>query len=206
MRRLSLLAAFVLVLAPSLRASDISDAGAHSVVTPKGNHLARVLDEMDVPRYWKAGVGIDWRTGRQDPRQSQHATHCSAFAAAACDRLGVYILRPPQHSQVLLANAQQKWLLHEGEREGWREVKSWTAAQRLANEGEVVVGSFRNPDPNKPGHMALVRPSNRSMESIAQEGPDFIWASRQNHNSGLIEKCFGEHKDPVLFFVHHAEK
>ncbi len=161
---------------------------------------------MEVERYWKPGISVHWKTGRHDPKERQHATHCSAFVAAACDRFGVYILRPPHHSQVLLANAQQKWLLREGENQGWRKVKSWAAAQRLANEGEVVVASYRNPNPNKPGHMALVRPSTRSAEWVARQGPEFIWAGKHNHNRGSIEECFHEHKDRVLFFVHRAEK
>jgi len=206
MRRLSLCAAVVLLAAPSLRANEISDKSTHSVITAKGKHLARVLDEMDVQKYWQPGKGVNWRTGRHDAKQRQRATHCSAFVAAACARLGVYILRPPQHSQVLLANAQQKWLLRQGAKQGWKQVKSWSAAQRLANEGEVVVASYRNPNSSKPGHMALVRPSTRSAESIAREGPEFIWAGRYNHNRGSLEECFHGHKDRVLYFVHRAEK
>jgi len=203
MRHLPLSAAFVLlVAAPFLRATEISDKGSPSFITGKGKYLAGVLDEMDVAKNWQPGIAIHWKTGRHDPKQSQHATHCSAFAAAACERLGVHILRPPEHSQVLLANAQQKWLLHEGEKEGWRQVQSWSAAQRLANEGEVVIASYRNPNPDKPGHVALVRPSTRSQEPISWDGPEFIWAGKHNHNRGSLEECFHEHKDHVLFFVH----
>lgn len=206
MRHLSLCAAFVLLATPFLSATEISDKGEPSVITAKGKHLARVLDEMEVQRYWQPGRGIAWRTGRHDPKQRQRATHCSAFVAAACERFGVYILRPPQHSQVLLANAQQKWLLREGEKHGWKQVRSWEAAQQRANEGEVVVASYKNPNPNKPGHVALVRPSTRSPRSIVQDGPEFIWAGRHNHNRGSVVECFHDHKDKVLFFVHRAEK
>jgi len=203
MRHLFLCAALVLLAAtPFLRANEISDKDLPSVITAKGKHLARVLDEMEVEKYWQPGIGIHWKTGRHDPKQSQHATHCSAFVAGACERFGVYILRPPEHSQVLLANAQQKWLLHEGEKEGWRQVKSWSTAQRLANEGEVVVASYRNSNADKPGHVALVRPSTRSQQSITRDGPEFIWAGKHNHNRGSLEECFHEHKEYVLFFVH----
>jgi glutamine amidotransferase-like uncharacterized protein len=207
MRHLFLRVAFVLIAAtPFLKATEISDRGSPSVITAKARDFARVLDEMDVEKYWQPGIAIHWKTGKHDPQQSQHATHCSAFVAAACERFGVYILRPPDHSQVLLANAQQKWLLHAGEKDGWRQVKSWSAAQRLANEGEVVVASYRNPDPDKPGHVALVRPSTRSQESITRDGPEFIWAGKHNHNRGSLEECFHDHKDHVLFFVHRPEK
>src|SRR5437016_3741779 len=111
MRRLSLSTAFVLLVAtPFLPAAEPPlDKGASGGITARGQHLARVLEEMEVEKYWQPGVSVNWKTGRHDPQVGQHATHCSAFAAAACERFGVYILRPPEHSQVLLANAQQKW-------------------------------------------------------------------------------------------------
>lgn len=203
MRHLCLsLAIGLLVATPLLRGNEPGGKESASSITAKGKHLARVLDEMEVEKYWQPGVAIHWKTGKPDPNQGQHATHCSAFVAAACERLGVYILRPPDHSQVLLANAQQKWLLNEGEKEGWRPVKSWSAAQQRANDGDLVVASFRNPNPEEPGHVALVRPSTRSPESITKDGPDFIWAGRHNHNRGTLDECFHEHKDKVLFFAH----
>ena len=78
-----------------------------SEITPAGEMLARVLDSMDVERHWLADQTIHWRTGTPDRRGHQSATHCSAFVAAACDRMGVYILRPPDHSQTLLASAER---------------------------------------------------------------------------------------------------
>jgi hypothetical protein len=203
MRHLSLSVAIGLLVATSfLRGNEPSGKGSPSVITAKGKHLAQVLDEMEVEKYWQPGVAIYWKTGKHAPNQSQHATHCSAFVAAACERLGVYILRPPEHSQVLLANAQQKWLLIEGEKKGWRQVKSWSVAQQRANDGDLVVASYKNANPDKPGHVALVRPSTRSPESITRDGPDFIWAGLHNHNCGSLDECFHEHKDQVLFFVH----
>jgi hypothetical protein len=38
----------------------------------------------------------------------QH-THCSAYVAAAAFYLDIYILRPPNHQQLHLANAQVSW-------------------------------------------------------------------------------------------------
>ena len=127
--------------------------------------------------------------------------------AAACNRLGVYILRPPAHSQTLLANAQQRWLLDRGRQEGWKEVRAWQEAQRLANRGAVVVASYRNPNSRKPGHVALVRPSSKDKEAVASEGPDVIWAGRQNHNQGNLLEGFRRHpKDAIRFFAHPAAK
>src|SRR4051812_30458026 len=119
-------------------------------ITPAGQRLARVLDAMQVERHWLPGEPIHWLSGRRDPRGHQAATHCSAFAAAACAGRGISPPPPPQHAQELLANAQNRWLFEVGPRAGWVRVASPLEAQRLANLGDVVVVSYRNPDPHKP--------------------------------------------------------
>ena len=53
--------------------------------------------------------------GRSEPPGSDVSpvtdpTHCSAFVASFSKQLGVYMLRPPDHSPTLLANAQMRWL------------------------------------------------------------------------------------------------
>ncbi len=180
-------------------------AALEEQITSAGKRLAQALDDMDVEHHWLPGVRVHWRSGEPTTPRRRASTHCSAFVAAACDRLGVYILRPPEHSQTLLANAQQRWLVSEGPGNGWRPIRTWGEAQQLANRGEVVVASWRNPNPRKPGHVALVRPSEKSAETIAAEGPDVIWAGRQNHNRGSLFEGFRRHpKDQVLFFAHPA--
>src|ERR1700733_12148006 len=94
-----------------------------SRVTPPARWLAHELDSMGVETKWIAGVHIDWKTGLPDGASEKlpgHHTHCSAFVAAVTERLGIYILRPPQHGQVLLANAQNKWLPPRGRAGGRR--------------------------------------------------------------------------------------
>jgi len=127
-------------------------------ITPAGKHLAEVLDSMQVEKHWLAGETVHWRTGKPDPKGKQGATHCSAFVAAVGARLGIYLLRPPEHSQELLASAQHRWLEKEGREHGWKLVSSPWKAQELANRGVLVVASFQNPDRHKPGHIAVVRP------------------------------------------------
>jgi Biotin-protein ligase, N terminal len=174
-----------------------------SPITPEGRRLARFLDDLDVEHRWLARESVHWKTGKYDPRGYQHATHCSAFLAGACYQADVYILRPPEHSQVLLANAQQKWLLRRGPEHGWHRVRSWEDAQRLANEGYLVVASYSNPNRRRPGHVALVRPSTRSLREIEEDGPEVIWTGTHNHNSGSLRQGFGHHPiDQVLFFAH----
>ena len=93
-------------------------------VTTAGQKLLQVLDGADVEHLWLAHQHVNWSTGQEDtsvsPTAPGHATHCSAFAAAIGERLGVYMLRPPEHGQVLLANAQTAWFGSEAARAlGW---------------------------------------------------------------------------------------
>jgi len=178
-------------------------------VTPAGRRLAERLDAMDVEHHWLAGAHVDWRTGDPD-RGTPFKSHCSVFVAAACERLGVYILRPPDHGQVHLASAQQEWLRAEGAAHGWRPVGSPYEAQRLANQGQVVVAVYGSPDPAKPGHIAVVRPSEKSPATIGVEGPQIIQAGAENWSSTSLREGFRHHRGAwqsarqfaVEFFAH----
>jgi hypothetical protein len=165
-------------------------------ITPQGQLLAQELDGMGVETKWVAGVHINWETGLPDGRAETlpgRHTHCSAFVASAAKKLGVYILRPPQHGQVLLANAQNEWLADEGRAEGWRPLGGATEAQAAANRGLLVVASYHNRRDNKPGHIAIVRPGNKSAQQIAMEGPDVIQAGTVNSASISIKAGFSGH-------------
>lgn len=178
---------------------------------PGAKRLNQALDEMRVEEHWPAGVIVDWRTG--DPTgkpvsDNGRHTHCSQFAAAACERLGIYLLRPPEQSPVLLANAQYDWLEGKGKEKGWAPVKDGAAAQELANAGQLVVAVYKNRDPKKSGHIAIVRPGNKSPEEIAAEGPDVIQAGGRNYNRTSLKKGFGSHpaafRDGAIRFHAHA--
>ena len=90
---------------------------AEDAVTPQAQQLVRELDAMGVETKWIAGEHVYWEsglpTGVPETSPGKH-THCSAFVASAAKKLGVYILRPPEHGQKLLANAQNEWLAEEG--------------------------------------------------------------------------------------------
>jgi hypothetical protein len=171
---------------------------AATEITAEGKHLMEVLDSMHVEEHWIAGAIVDWRTG--DPTgkaatdNGKH-THCSQFTAAACEKFGIYILRPPEHSAVLLANAQFEWLPKEGQAAGWTAVAGGVAAQDLANRGCVVVAVCQNPDPKKSGHIAIIRPGNKTLEQIAAEGPDVIQAGGTNYTSASLKRGFANHPD-----------
>src|SRR5947207_62290 len=107
-----------------------------------GKRLAAALDAMDVEHKWLARAYVKWETGEpldKPVTDGKPHTHCSAFAAAVAKKLGVYLLRPPEHNATQLANAQYDWLEQEGKKKGWRVVKMASEAQRRANEGQLVV-------------------------------------------------------------------
>src|SRR4051794_5257098 len=81
----------VLICPPGARAGD------QVPLYPEGRRLRAFLDTLHVERHWLAGQRINWRTGRRggDPRERNPRTHCSAFVAAVCRRLGTPMLKPP---------------------------------------------------------------------------------------------------------------
>src|SRR4051812_46582536 len=81
-------------------------------ITPQGRQLEPFLGSSGVDHLWLAGWPVAWRTGEEDravPGGPEAKPHCSAFVAARAERVGIYVLRPPQHRQSLLANAQMRW-------------------------------------------------------------------------------------------------
>lgn len=181
-------------------------------VTPAGQHLSQVLDASDVEHLWLAREHVNWETGvrdrETDAASNGHvATHCSAFVAAMGERLGVYMLRPPEHGLVLLANAQNEWLVTgDAQAQGWRRVADARSAQSLANQGKLVVISYASPDPHRPGHIVIVRPSEKSEADLASEGPDIIQAGVINYSKWAAASAFVHHRgawpDGIRYFAH----
>ena len=153
---------------------------------------------MDVENKWLAGHHIQWETGLPDSPEANHdiKTHCSAFVAAACLNLNMYILRPPQHRQTLLANAQFNWLLkEEAKNAGWMPINDsiFEKAQSFANSGYVVIAVYKNSDPHLSGHIALVMPAIKTEAQLKDEGPELIQAGKNNHNDIAFRKGFKSH-------------
>ena len=181
-------------------------------ITAAGRHLAGVLDGMNVESLWLAHEHVNWETGEPDrggayEGPSKH-THCSAFAAAAAKQLDVYLLRPPEHGQQLLANAQAAWLASDAARkDGWHSVNGDRDAQLLANRGELVVVVYANPDRQEPGHIAIVRPSEKSARLLLRDGPQIIQAGNHNHSSTTVRVGFSNHAGAwpgsVRYYAHH---
>lgn len=212
---LLLLIALSYVMLTALLPRTFAGAPQHvpccGLITPAGDRLAATLDGMNVESLWLAHEHVNWETGEPDRGANDEGpgnhTHCSAFAAAAAKRLGVYLLRPPEHGQLLLANAQAEWLgSATAQKSGWQRVADMREAQRLANQGNLVLVLFQNPDKHVPGHIAIVRPSEKSLKALQGDGPQIIQAGNHNHASTIVRVGFVNHPgawpDGVLYYVH----
>ncbi len=188
----------------------LADAAVAGGITPAAQRVFVSIDAMNVEQRWPAGEHVLWQNGMPDGKpehgNGKH-THCSAFVAAAAKNLGVYILRPPEHGQVLLANAQYDWLASEGATKGWQPVRDAIEAQARANRGDFVVASYRNHHDDKPGHIAIVRPSEKSDAAIRAEGPEITQAGGTNYRDTNLQRGFAGHPSAwsnheVRFYAH----
>lgn len=182
-------------------------------VTEQASKLDQFYDQSNVESLWKNGIHVDWQTGASDkPADYQgpdRYSHCSAFVASIGMQLGVYVLRPPEHPETFLASAQSRWLkTTDAQNEGWTQLKDMKEAQEYANLGKLVVAAFISPEEFKPGHIAIVRSSVKTIEELNAEGPQIIQAGKFNYNSTSVSKGFGSHKNAfpneILYFSHQA--
>src|SRR5262249_14997689 len=189
------------------------NAAFASSITPAANLMIQKIDSLDVANHWPAGVHVKWDTGIPDGRAESSTgkhTHCSAFVAAAAREFGIYILRPPEHPQVLLANAQYDWLEQEGATRGWKPLGSAEEAQRYANEGWLVVATYKNHHDDKPGHIEIVRPSDKREAALREEGPQITQAGGTNYRSVALKVGFAGHpaawaRHEVRFYAHAVD-
>ena len=189
-------------------------------ISAEGKILLQNYLSMNVENLWIAGHHINWITGvpDRDNAKAGTRTHCSAFVAAACKNQNIYILRPPEHAQVLLANAQYKWLQSSNAISmGWQPVTGgssadvYYSAQRYANKGFVVVAVYQNPISKKPGHIAIVRPDLVSTQQISDNGPSLIMASTNNYDLISLKMGFKSHitqwpESAILFYYNDIKK
>ena len=179
-------------------------------ITGQGRRLIKLLDGMNVEQLWLPYQKVYWRTGRprgEPVNDGKPHTHCSAFVAAAAEKLGVYILHPPEHSTIRLANAQADWLSRKGENYGWRAVRTPEEAQQLANSGVLVVAVYKERLPRRSGHIAIVRPKVKTLKLIREEGPQITQAGLENYASTSLKQGFKHHKGAwkkreVRFYSH----
>jgi hypothetical protein len=174
----------ILVVLASLPAAAHAESSCCGPITVDGERLRWFLDGTGVDHLWLAGFRVNWQTGTAVeawPAGTGSHTHCSAFAASMAMRLGIYLLRPPQHRQNLLANAQMGWLRGpEAAADGWHTLPDAFTAQTEANRGRLVTAVFENPNPNKPGHIAIIRPGRITASALAADGPIVTQAGSHN--------------------------
>lgn len=177
-------------------------------ITANGRKLLKLLDSSRVEELWQKGYRVDWETGQTVAVSSNpSSTHCSAFAAAFSKKVGIYLLRPPEHKQSLLANAQYDWLqTNSAANEGWVKVNSSLEAQNLANKGFLVVAAFKNPDEKRPGHISVIRPAVKTLRQIEKEGAQTTQSGNTNAYSISLRRGFSNHPgafpDGVIFYEH----
>lgn len=156
--------------------------------------LSAFLNSLQVDHYWLVGYSVNWLTGAvggSGPNMTQGtASHCSAFTAAVADLLGIYILRQPDANDINLANNQAVWL--PTNTAGWFPIASMVDAQHLANAGTLVVGSYFST--NSPGHIAVLRPSNRTDASVNAFGPEECQSGDYNYADTNAMTGFSEHR------------
>jgi hypothetical protein len=188
-------------------AAATGPAARHRVISSDGRRLSALLDSMKVEQRWLPGDRVDWQTGRHDPDALPLTGHCSAFVAAVAAACHIYVLRPPDHAERLLANSQCSWLRDEGLRQNWKIIDDARTAQRLANQGNLVLACYRNPDRTDPGHIVVVRPSAKSRAAIDREGPDITQAGKHNYSRTSAKHGFTVHTrawkhSQVLYYAH----
>jgi hypothetical protein len=186
-----------------------------------GPRLADFLDGLPILTRWLPGHRIVWQTGQQDgpdqPHPERH-THCSAFAAAVAPYLDIYLLRPPHHGQVQLANAQTNWLSGKGSFPGPTAASAdWTAlgisgdpgalnaCLEAANTGQLVLACYAATLPTH-GHVAIVRPRSDGKSTVSSDGPKVIMAGAHNYKAVSLRKAFSNHPDAfpdnIALFAH----
>jgi len=183
------------------------DTGCCGPVTAAGVQLQHYLDSLNVDHLWEQHTFVDWRTGEPVPSKGRREppTHCSAFAAGAADRLGIYLLHPPDHSQEQLAAAQERWMGSDaGRAQGWFPVSSALQAQMLANLGNLVVLVYGREHGS--GHIAIVRPAVKSRKQLDEDGPETTQAGGHNFSDGTAKYSFvfhpGAWPNQVKIFAH----
>ncbi len=161
-----------------------------------GEKLKAFYLGLNVENHWLAGQHINWETGATDNTDDTKniKTHSGSFVAAACKKLNIYLIRPPEHSAELLCNAQSDWLqTSAASAQAWRHIQGgdrYAGAQDLANKGFVVLAAVASTDPHKPGHIALVMPAVISTKDLTDQGPQVIMAGPKNYSTVSLKAGF----------------
>ena len=185
-------------------------------INESGKKLKKFYLGLDVEHLWLAGGHVNCQTGLPDAPSTTEIekSHSPVFVAELCHRQGLYILRPPQHPQDMLANDQCDWLTTaEAKIQGWNLIAGddiYKQAQDYANKGHVVVAIYKNAAPNATGHVAAVMPALISSKELSEEGPKIIMAGTHNFNNISLKAGFKHHvttwpASGILFYYNVKE-
>ena len=177
--------------------------------------ILEIINSLNVERKWQKGSIINCKTGetlleeteKYDSPKLKRLSHCSCFVYAASKALGLpnkSLLPHPEGDKEFipaLLNKQAEWLETEGVKNGWSYIKTanrddgFVQAQKFANQGHFVVSVYKNANPKRAGHIAVVIPSSKDVEKIKLEGPDIAQAGTSNFSSGSLKKGFKNKRD-----------
>ena len=185
-------------------------------VSDRGYILKQIYDKMLVEKLFSQNTYIDWMTGLPldkpdnniyDPTcKDSFFTHCSSFVASVCYKLNVPILCPPDHGTEGLANLQYDWLIKKGSDCGWKEITSSVDAQNSANNGHLVVITYRNFNDDNKGHIAIVLPFKTFFILIKLFGVRICQAGTTNSSSMFATKGFSQKKiKSCKYFCHDID-
>ncbi len=162
-------------------------------ISANGAALNVFLDSLQVTNYWIGGSSVNWLTGATGGSGSNKtigtATHCSAFTSSAAELLGIYLLRPPDASDVDLANHQADWFVTNSA--GWFPIIGMTNAQHQANAGVLVMASYKSSSGS--GHIAILRASNRTDTDVNNTGPEECQSGTYNFGDTNVSTGFNQH-------------
>jgi hypothetical protein len=158
---------------------------------------AQFLDSFNIYQKWIRGKDCDIYTGEHhnQPHSFSNVTYCSLFVAHIARHLNIYLPAPPFYKRYFLATRQCRWLFEQGKMRGWKKV-SFIQAQDYANEGYFTLACSLNDQPNKPGHIAVVRPAFKLPFKLLIEGPQILNVGWYNNSSISAKEGFKKQKDP----------
>jgi hypothetical protein len=166
--------------------------GQSMPISRAGAMLAGRLDGMDVENHWLPGQDVSWKTGNQVDDVPGPASNGCEFVAAVCARLKVVMAEPAPEN--FFPDRQYNWLVNEGTGSGWVALDGAVEAQLLANQGWVVIAAWKLPtagnDRTTDGQTAIVHPTGRPVEAVADRGPQITVAGPQNHNDVALKDSF----------------
>lgn len=131
-------------------------------------------------------------------------TYCNIYVWDATRAMGAEIPHwvdgngnpvPAGKGSELNGNATIGWLEKHGTDNGWRTVSA-EEAKTMADNGQPVVATWKNPNPSNPGHVAMVRPG----EYTDSDTPRIAQAGWNNFNDGDVSDGFGERA--VVYYAH----